>query len=409
MEINSTVYLTDNCPENIDNKKDKDTSNNSSDTIDEIDDNTINDIINVTINDNTININEQSNETESKIDINLNTENDVNEISEIEKLNNMKRLRNRVKSLLKKPQPIQRSPEWYRARNTIITASEVASCLTLSKKTCEKYVKLYNIKNFKYNDIKSANVYDSLDEYIIKKCKSFYGENVFNDSVYTLWGKKYEPIAVNLYKKVKNTEVYDFGLLRHPYLKWLGASPDGITPDGVMLEIKCPYSRKIKDSYIPFHYYCQVQIQLQSTLLDEADFLECEIKEMKSLEEYTQCTDIKGIIINKINEPDNSETKYIYQDVYDTRDPIDWANTYLTDENKITYTPIYYKIQKYSILNIKKDQEWFDSVKDDIKRVHSIITHYQNNQEDFMKYIEKINKLKNKKHIEAIENSVCLL
>lgn len=361
--------------------------------------------------DNVNSSNKQSSESESKIDINLNTENVVNDINEdIERLNNMKRLRSRVKSLLKKPQPIQRSPEWYKARNTIITASEVASCLTLSKKTCEKYVQLYNIKNFKYNDIKSANVYDSLDEYIIKKCKAFYGENVFNDSIYTLWGKKYEPIAVNLYKKLKNTDVYDFGLLRHPYLKWLGASPDGITPDGVMLEIKCPYSRKIKESYIPFHYYCQVQIQLQSTLLDEADFLECEIKEMKSLEEYNQCTDIKGIIINKLNEPDNSETKYIYQDVHDICDPIDWANTYLTDENnKLNYTPIYYKIQKYSILNIKKDQEWFDSVKDDIKRVHSIITHYQNNQEDFIKYIEKINKLKNKKHIESIENSVCLL
>lgn len=339
---------------------------------------------------------------EDKIDLNI-----IN----IDKNENMKkiRLRNRVKSLMKKPQPVQRSQEWFLARNTIITASEVASCLTLSKKTCERYVDLYNIKNFKYNDIKSANVYDSLEEYVIKKCKSFYGENVFHDSVYTLWGKKYEAIAVNLYKKIKNTEVYDFGLLRHPYLKWLGASPDGITPDGVMLEIKCPYSRKIKESFIPFHYFCQVQIQLQSTLLEEADFLECEIKEMSTLDEYEQCTDIKGVIVNKLNEPDNSEIKYIYQDVSDLRDPIDWANSVSQTLELNSFSFIYYKIQKYNILNIKKDQEWFDSVKDDIKRTHSLITFYQNNHDEFLKYIDKINKLKNKKHIETIENSICLL
>jgi putative phage-type endonuclease len=199
---------------------------------------------------------------------------------------NLLRLRNRVKALLKKPQPVQRSPEWYANRNTLVTASEAASCLTTSKKVCERYANLYNITNFKYNDTKSANSYEKMNDYILKKCKAFYGEKVFFDSVYTLWGKKYEQIAVNLYKRMNNTDVYDFGLLKHPYLKWLGASPDGITPDGVMLEIKCPYSRKIKPNYVPFHYYIQVQIQLEVALLETADFMECEIKELDTLEDY---------------------------------------------------------------------------------------------------------------------------
>ena len=361
----------------------------------------------------------------NKIDKYTNNSENVNGEMRISKIifDNKKsqRLRQRVKNLLKKKQPEQRSPEWFQARNSIITASEVASCLTMSKKTCENYVKLYNIEKFKYNDNKSANAYDDLNEYIIKKCKSFYGENVFKDSVYTLWGKKYEPIAVNLYKKVKNTDVYDFGLLKHPYLSWLGASPDGITPDGVMLEIKCPYSRKIKEGYIPFHYYCQVQIQLQTTLLDEADFMECEIKEMPSLEEYNECKEIKGIIINNTCEPDNSETKYIYQDNNDKRDPETWCNETLTELNSAVpastvpastvpvYTVLYYRIPKYSILNIKKDQEWFDNVKSDIKTIHEKIKFYQNNKEEFLKYQNEIYNLKNKKHLKNVENSVCLL
>ena len=397
----------------------------------------------------------------------MNTESVEKEIDKIseKQVNPMIRTRQRVKALLKKPQPVQRSPEWFHARNSIITASEVASCLTLSKKVCEKYVNLYNIKNFKYNDNKCANAYESLDDYIVKKCRAFYGENVFIDSVYTLWGKKYEQIAVNLYKKIKKTDVYDFGLLRHPYLKWLGASPDGITPDGVMLEIKCPYSRKIKDNFIPFYYYTQVQQQLECCLLDEADYMECEIKEIETLEEYNTCTDIKGIIINNTLEPDNSESKYIYQDPTCLLDPLEWVtlkineqvsgnvmdidttnmdidintdidtnidvgtnidtetnvdiNMILNDTNNIiescnnktgfNRSIIYYKVSKYSILNIKRDQEWFNSVKDDIKKVHGIITYYQQNKEEFLKYKESVYNIKNKKHIESIENSVCLL
>jgi hypothetical protein len=41
--------------------------------------------------------------------------------------------RKRVKMLMKKKQPAQRSPEWFNERNTRITASEAACCLTLSK------------------------------------------------------------------------------------------------------------------------------------------------------------------------------------------------------------------------------------------------------------------------------------
>lgn len=371
---------------------------------------------------------------------------------------NLSRLRNRVKTLLKKPQPVQRSPEWFANRNTLVTASEAASCLTTSKKVCENYVNLYGLSNFKYNDTKSANSYEKMNDYILKKCKAFYGESVFTDSVYTLWGKKYEQIAVNLYKKINKTEVYDFGLLKHPYLKWLGASPDGITPDGVMLEIKCPYSRKIKSNYIPFHYYIQVQIQLEVALLEYADFMECEIKEINEdiNEENTspptspqsipssksptsppsspipsqsspsspsqsppssqlnQYLDVwrqnpAGIIINLLDQPDNSESKYIYQDAFDETDPIIWAKTITESLESDKYKLIYYYIPNYSILRIKRDREWFNSVKDDIKKVHDKITFFQNNKEEFLKFVEERRLEKNKKHIEAFNSSVCLL
>ena len=84
--------------------------------------------------------------------------------------------------------PEQRTPEWYSARHKRVTASEAASCLFLSKKTCEPYVEEFNIKNFKYQDTTPLNHYETREDYIIKKCSAFYGENVFKDSIYTLWG-----------------------------------------------------------------------------------------------------------------------------------------------------------------------------------------------------------------------------
>jgi hypothetical protein len=51
--------------------------------------------------------------------------------------------------------------------------------------------------------------------------------------------------------------------LLHPTVAHLGASPDGITPYGVMVEIKCPYSKTLKD--IPEEYWAQMQGQLEVT------------------------------------------------------------------------------------------------------------------------------------------------
>lgn len=41
-----------------------------------------------------------------------------------------------------------------------------------------------------------------------------------------------------------NTKIYEFGLMKNPHHDFFGASPDGISELGVMLEIKCPYKRR---------------------------------------------------------------------------------------------------------------------------------------------------------------------
>ena len=96
---------------------------------------------------------------------------------------------------------------------------------------------------------------------------------------------KHEDVAIKIYEYRNKTSVFEYGCIPHPHYKWIGASPDGITDDGVMLEIKCPSSRPITGE-IPSHYWCQVQTQLEVCELDRCDFLEVKLEEYKSREEY---------------------------------------------------------------------------------------------------------------------------
>jgi len=295
-----------------------------------------------------------------------------------------KRLRDRVKRLQKKPQPEQRTPEWYQARHTRITASEAASCLFKSKTTCEPYVQEFNIQNFKYKDTEPLNHYETREDYIIKKCAAFYGENVFKDSIYTLWGKKYEEVANRLYCQLYNTTVHEFGLIAHPRLRWLAASPDGITPDGIMLEIKCPKSRKINEKEVPIHYWVQTQIQLEVTDLDFCDFFECEIEELQTETEFEERNigekQAKGIVLQIQCE---GEPKFIYPPIHikETQEYITWKNSQL--EQDPTLIPSYFFISKYNNQRVSRSKIWFSNVKNDIKKTWEIIIHLQKDKQHF--------------------------
>jgi putative phage-type endonuclease len=287
----------------------------------------------------------------------------------------------KVLKLFNLPQPPQRSKEWFIQRNRQITASEVASCLFLKKEVIEVFNETFPKAILKENPLKGANSYESLDEYIKKKCNVYYSNNYepFKDTIYTLHGKLYEPIAARFYSINKNTKINDFGLITHPKLPWLAASPDGITDDGVMLEIKCPLSRKINTDGIPFGYWLQTQIQMEVCDLDECDFLECEISEITKqdfLDENDSVINegLVGCIIKK-------EDGYIYPD-----ENINNKELYMKFIS--VNEAVYYKINKWNIINLKRSKEWFKNIKKDLYEVYKRVQKYQNNKEIYDKYLE---------------------
>jgi putative phage-type endonuclease len=178
--------------------------------------------------------------------------------------------------LLNLPQPEQKSKAWFDMRNNMITASSAAQAMGESK-------------------------YDTMDQFIYEK---IFGRE-FSENKYVHHGKKYEHIATMFYQHVYDVKVGEFGLLKHPEIDFIGASPDGICSSyklngqrgspllGTMVEIKCPMTREIKtsgdiiDGICPYYYWVQVQLQLQCCSLKRCDFIQLSIKEYETDEETT--------------------------------------------------------------------------------------------------------------------------
>jgi putative phage-type endonuclease len=180
---------------------------------------------------------------------------------------NIEQIQTRLQYLRDKPQPAQRTQEWYQFRHNLITASEL------------------------------SKVFDSpaqQNNLIFSKCKPWEPMGRCNNPSSPLhWGQKYEPLSVMLYEHIYSTKVGEFGCLPHESLPFLGASPDGINIDpasprfGRLLEIKNVLSREIDG--IPLkEYWIQMQAQMEVCNLDECDFLETKFVEYSGYREYIE-------------------------------------------------------------------------------------------------------------------------
>jgi putative phage-type endonuclease len=171
-----------------------------------------------------------------------------------------------LNELKQRPFIKQRSEEWFKLRENRLTASDLYDAvyhpITLIKK---------KLKNVSFNS------------YSIPALK---------------WGCMFEEVAANIYAHLNSTKINEFGLLVNDKINNFGASPDGITDEGIMIEIKCPYSREIKDKVIPDKYYYQMQGQMAVCELDICDYIECKFKTFNNIDDYIEN-------IKKLNENDN--------------------------------------------------------------------------------------------------------
>jgi len=173
----------------------------------------------------------------------------------------LKEKQTKILELKAKPQIAQRSEEWFAHFGKTLTASEFSAILSPTKKR---------------TDLVRSKSHPPTE------CIAFRHACPTDQLTPTGWGIRFEPVVKQILEHHDRCSIYEPGRLTHPTTSNLAASPDGIVemsedPQalGRLVEIKCPYSRKIGGE-IPIDYWIQMQIQMEVTDLEECDYVECE-------------------------------------------------------------------------------------------------------------------------------------
>ena len=193
----------------------------------------------------------------------------------------------------------------------------------------------------------------------------------------------------------------------HPTINIFGASPDGIVADtgnkeltARMLEIKCPWQRKIKHGEVPWHYWAQIQGQLDTCNLDYCDFLQVKIIEYPNRKKYLEDIDRKekGIVIGTWNKQQEhiGSPKYHYCPYNITPEEEEvWMEQFFNEEKYDIECISHWKINNYSCFTVKRDKAWFNAIIPEIYRFHEDLSFWKKEgKERLEKYIEENNKKK---------------
>ena len=137
----------------------------------------------------------------------------------------------------------QRSPEWHAQRKLRLTGSRVGAILGLSP-------------------------WQKPDDVLREMVREHHGaESEFTGNQATDWGNRHETRALLCFMRHTGLQVEQCGFFS--YGDRMGASPDGLTSDGGVLEIKVPYGLRKGGEFKPLeeqpHYAAQVQMELLAT------------------------------------------------------------------------------------------------------------------------------------------------
>ena len=78
------------------------------------------------------------------------------------------------------------------------------------------------------------------------------------------YGTDNEPNGLLEYMIAMGNVVQETGYWQHDALDWIGGSPDGLVGEDGLVEIKCPFNKRLFDE-VPPHYYCQVNALMEIT------------------------------------------------------------------------------------------------------------------------------------------------
>jgi putative phage-type endonuclease len=271
--------------------------------------------------------------------------------------------------------PEQRSTEWYKIRENLLTASSLADALGKGHFQTRDGLLLSKISDTKSTFSKASR--DIMQ-----------------------WGVKYEPVATEFYEYLNHVNIIEFGLIPHPELSVFGASPDGICDigspigyTGRMLEIKCPPKRKFTKE-VPKHYWMQMQGQLEVCDLDECDFFQVKLDEYDNVGDYeedqlledeciqhgkTKAGLPKGLLIAYTSK-DSEHIDYKYSPwLAPLQTIVEWRDKVLQEleVEHVIYEIKWWSIERYECTLVRRDKAWWLSVVPDIIQFWKEVVHYR--------------------------------
>lgn len=302
----------------------------------------------------------------------------------------IRKMTEKIQILREKPQPDQRTPEWYARRNNLITASAAS---------------------------KAFGSQASINQLVYEKCKNYAASGAssgppsgpLQGSVHSPlhWGQRYEPLTVMVYERRNNTKLGEFGCIQHDTYPFIGASPDGINVDpasriyGRMVEIKNIVNREITGKPKE-EYWIQTQIQMEVCDLDECDFVETRFKEYDSAADYIEDTPAtatdtdgdrgysangneKGIILWFQTAPALTYHGYVSQPIqlYEyapigmTTEEYDTWEAAVFEKHQhagnIWVRTIHWYLDEYSCVLVKRNRLWFSEAVKVLEQVWTMI------------------------------------
>lgn len=258
------------------------------------------------------------------------------------RIKQIRKYRMSLSKLMEIPQVAQRSPEWYDMRRNRLTASDIAQAI-------------------------DQGHFGSRKQLVVKK--AFPENDTFKGNRATEWGVMFEPMVARCYSQRNHDMVlHEFGLIPHPTISHLGASPDNISDLGIMVEYKAPISRKVTGE-IPHHYFLQMQAQMETANIPECDFVDAKMQCFTWAEQYFHevgpfLQKDHGIILKDV--PGELE-RFIYSPAKLTsKETYEWMKTYLKklpQEISKEVKPIFWKVNVISVKRVYFDKELWETLK----------------------------------------------
>ena len=246
----------------------------------------------------------------------------------------------------------QGSEEWYRVRHSMITASD--ACTALGK-----------------------NPYETEQSLLAKKCTPHTNDTPDHTSNnHMSWGNAFESVATQVFclkNDMRTENVYHTGCIRSRWDTFLGASPDGVLPDGRLLEIKCPVTRIIQEQ-IPHMYWVQMQIQMEVCRLDTCVFVQCKFHKYDTYKDYCE-----------------------YHGYPDT-DPMPTEDVFLGNHGYLHSHGWFWRLVVYQEQTVRRNPSWYRNVRPILRYFWNKVLFYRTN--DGIEYVQS-DKVRKQSHTQT--------